>query len=157
MPLKVTAGQSRKLTHNYNSQGFNLNIEAELPANAIDDTETLASTANHLFQLVHDLLEEQVRNHSPEATTEQTPDNGGRRSYRSRPRGNGDGNGHRGITAAQSKAIQNMAKRLGYDPETVTHEEFGTPLAKLTIKQASDTIDILKKEIESQEPEAVSR
>jgi len=45
-----------------------------------------------------------------------------------------------------------MAKRLSYDPQAIAHEEFGTSFSELTIKQASELIDLLRRDIESQQP-----
>ena len=48
-------------------------------------------------------------------------------------------------------------KKLGYDPVAIAHEEFGTLMNDLTIKQASGIIDILKNEIEANREPARGR
>lgn len=171
MPLTINVGGSRKVSQDYNSRGFSLNIEGELPAEAINDPDRVAESAQHLFQLCDDLLDEQVRQATGQNGAGET-----KSPTRSRSNGNGNGSGRkaatttrryekndngrsgngaraegRGITAAQQRAVTNMAKRLDYDPDAVAHEEFGTPVAELTVKQASGLIDLLKKEIEAPE------
>ena len=176
MPLKLSVGQSRKVSENYNSRGFSLQIEAELPANAIDDATTVAETANHLFQLCDDLLEDQVRQASPEQTGN---GNGKHQPVRSaRPAearadrknghsvpasnnnhsGNGSNGNGRPITGAQSKAIINMANRLDQDVDALVEERFGAGgLAELTVSEASQLIDQLKQRIERQQKNGAAR
>ncbi len=167
MPLKLNVGLSRKVTEDYNSRGFSLNIEGELPADTMTDPQTLAGKVQQMFQLADDLLEQQVQ--EAIGATRDRSRGGGRENGRSnghpyrngRTRGNGYGkqhrNGDRLITQAQTKAVQNMAKRIGWDPETCAYDEFGVALAELTVKQASDLIDILKKQIESDRTEGARR
>jgi len=170
MPLKLNVGLSRKISQDYNSRGFSLNLESELPANAVEDPEGLAGSVNQLFQLVGDLLDEQIRlategdGGSSVAAQAKSP---ALRKWSPRPPsqseganagGNrqGSGNGRRGVTSAQSRAIKNMAKRLGYDPAVVAEEQFNVSLENLTIKQASSLIDLFKDEIETTQAEPAS-
>jgi hypothetical protein len=43
MPVKVNVRLSRKVTEDFQSRGFSLNIEAELPANVIEDPNAMAA------------------------------------------------------------------------------------------------------------------
>jgi hypothetical protein len=60
MPLIIKCGASRKVSQDYQSQGYSLDITSELDPRVLDDTNQLANTTNHLFALVNDLLNEQV-------------------------------------------------------------------------------------------------
>ena len=174
MPMTITVNRSAKVTKDYNSQGYGLSLEAELPAELIHNPDGVAEAANHLFQLAEDLLAEQVNGGSRAPRAASSP-----RTCRAYGRNGGNGNGHSGatvhngsngpyrgrgngngrnaasqqprpITQAQSKAVHTMCERLGYDAQKVAHEEFGTALSGLSIKQGSELIDILKKEITAQ-------
>jgi hypothetical protein len=70
---------------------------------------------------------------------------------------NGNGRPERPITAAQKTAIEKMAQRFETNGEAVAQEDFGTSLANLTIRQASDTIDRMKKSLEAQEGQGAGR
>lgn len=181
MPLKLSIGQTRKVSENYNSRGFSVHIEAELPANAVDDADTIASSANHLFQLCDDLLAEQVRSaqngdgsppqsqsgrtlpkpptHAPNSRAGDHTNGSSSPARPPAPRNgnNGHANG-RPITAAQSKAITNMARRLNRDPDVLVDGEYGLrSMSELSVSQASQIIDQLKQEIEAGEPVGASR
>jgi len=191
MPLKINVGLSRKVSQDFQSKGFSLNIEGELPANLIDDPEAMSISVDQLFELANRLLDEQVEKAGPGSRptghngnghadghsngSGHRNGNGRSESYAPRGRSNSPTNGYnragangatrtretnstssgkggRHITQAQSKAISNMAKRLSYDPQAIAHEEFGTSFSELTIKQASELIDLLRRDIESQQP-----
>lgn len=178
MPLKLTVGQSRKISENYNSTGFSLNIEAELPASAAQEPDTLARAANELFQLCEDLLDEQIRNSTPNTENQASkppralgPQNERRHDPSTRPtqpqrkasEHGGNGNGHsnggpKPITKAQTKAILNMCRRLERDADVVAEGNFGVGgVHELSIRQASELIDVLKADIESTTTAGVGR
>jgi len=178
MPVKVTVGLSRKLTEDFNSKGFDLHIEAELPANLIEDPNGMATATNGLFQLAEDLLAEQVRKStdggSPEAVAlpsrNDRPEQPRREKSGNTSNGNHNGNGSNGhtershhrqdrpVTEAQKRAITNMAKRLDMEGDPCAHEEFGVPVRELSLKQGSQLIDLLKKQIEAaKEPAGATR
>lgn len=180
MPLKLTVGQSRKISENYNSTGFSLNIEAELPASAAQEPNTLAQAANDLFQLCEDILDERIRGSAgnanyrkPRSASEVAPQSDRRHDPSTRPEsstrrptangGNGNGNGHsnggpKPITKAQTKAILNMCRRLERDADVVAEGNFGVGgVHELSIRQASELIDALKADIESTTTAGVGR
>jgi hypothetical protein len=171
--LKINVGLSRKLSQNYNSEGFSLNIEGELPSDVLHDEKVLAQSTNRLFQLANLMLDDQVekaiqRSVTP-STTNQTPrqptphtngngrnghaSNGQRTTSRNGHSTNGQANGtattDRLLTQAQARAIQNMARKLNVEPNQWARDEFGTnEVEQLTIKQASEAISVLKEQIE---------
>lgn len=151
MPLKLTVGRSIKRSENYNSKGYSINLDVELPADALGKPSLINESAEQLFALCDRLLEDQLidRSNGAQATSKA-------------PRSNGrnGGNGHttsrvprqetRGLTNAQERAIQNMARRLEQDPDSWAHDQFGVDGVKnLSVKQASEFIDLLKQEIEA--------
>ena len=172
MPVLITVGRSCKRSKDFNSEGYSLSLQAELPSNVVDDPNALAEKSGELFQLVTDLLEDRVNADSVEPVpTRQsraavadltkrvarstTP------SYQpqqpSGKRDGGNGNGVRGITTAQTNAIHNMARKVGEDPEGLAASQFNRELRELTIRQASALIDGLKEKIETGTAEAATR
>lgn len=176
MPVIVTVGLSRKLSKDYQSQGYSLNVQAELPATAIEDPNAMAQATDHMFRLANDLLDAQITaatsegqsaitvpprrptgNNPPPAPANRPSAPRARSFYNGNghgANGNGQGNGgngspHRGITDAQKKAIGRMAEKVGQDPEQTAKDEFGTGLSSLTIRQASEMIENLKGQIEA--------
>ncbi|MBI1374272.1 MAG: hypothetical protein GC159_16270 [Phycisphaera sp.] len=166
MAVKVNVGGSRKVSQDYNSTGYSVSIDAELSNEVLTDPDALAGNVNDLFQMVDDLLDEQVRKNSDggEGTTP-TRDNGNGHGGRSRrhsrsgsSNGNGNGrNGHRPITSAQERAITNMARRLGQDADEWANSDHGVPVKDLSVKQASQLIDAFKQEFEAAGTEGARR
>lgn len=112
MPLVIKVSVSRKLSQDYNSRGWTLDIQSEFDPRVFDDTETLANSTNHLFALANDLLDQQVQQASDGArvngnghqkpTYDRTdgqrhngrPERfGGDGAYSGKDTGNGSGNG----------------------------------------------------------------
>jgi hypothetical protein len=68
-------------------------------------------------------------------------------------RTSGGSGGDRPLTQAQQRAITNMVKRLDEDGDAWVHHEFGVDkVADLSVRQASEFIDVLKANIEDQQP-----
>lgn len=166
MAITINVGGSKKVSQNYDSQGVSLNVTAEVPNDALGEPEKIAGTAQDLFDLVHELLDEQIAKLTQtEAASDKTrsgrySSNGnGRGNSRSYNRSNGNGstngrgkNPNRPLTNAQMRAIENMVGRLNEDGDRWVEHEYGVSrVADLTVKQASDFIDVLKRAIEDQE------
>ncbi len=67
--------------------------------------------------------------------------------------GSGGRNPDRPLTQAQQRAINTMVKRLNEDGDEWVHHEFGVGnVGSLSVRQASEFIDILKSVIEDQQP-----
>jgi len=81
MPLIIKVSVSRKLTQDFNSRGWCLDIQSELDSRTLDNTNQLADSTNYLFQLATDLLDQQVRQASEE---KQSNGNGGSSSQQSK-------------------------------------------------------------------------
>ncbi len=174
MALVIKASVSRKLTEDFNSKGWALELQSEFDPRMLDDTEGLAKSTDFLFQIANDLLDQQVTSSASNRTgngeaynrSKQNPDGGhvnrnGSYGHNGANGTSGNGNGARSksngsaghkerpITAAQINAIQKMATRLDTNGDAVAREDFNAPLKELSIKQASQLIDNLKKAIEA--------
>src|SRR5688572_29573082 len=58
--LKVNVGLSRKLSKDYNSQGFTLNLEGEVSA-PLDDPEAVIERIKEFYDLAEDALDLQIQ------------------------------------------------------------------------------------------------
>lgn len=188
----VKVSLSRKLTRDFNSTGFGLDIQSELPSQTVEDPQAMAQATEHLFQLANDLLEVEVAKaqgaeQPPQAQASPSPTadrngsgngharpqaqgngkanatggngtyrNGNGNSARTAPRANGNG-GNRPITEAQVRAATNMARKAKVDVDDFAAQNFNRGLRELTLREASELIDQLKNEIESQQPQGAGR
>ncbi|MFN3166137.1 MAG: hypothetical protein ACE37H_03630 [Phycisphaeraceae bacterium] len=149
MPISLSIGLSRKVSKDYNSRGYSVNLDVELPADAINDQQSIANSADRLFALCDQLLECQISGQGVVAEqTRSSNTNGHRRSGGVRTTLN-HVNG-RPLTNAQERAINSMARKLGNDADHYAEHEFGSVLADLDVRQASQLIDILKTELPTQ-------
>jgi len=175
--LKINVGLSRKVTQDYNSRGYSLNIEGELPSEVLHDQEALTRSTHRLFQLANLLLDQQVdqakqSNGQPGNRPEKEhlypregngnpAHNGNGRNFipksptNENNHNNGHGQGERKLTQAQGRAIQNMTRKLNLKADQWARDEFGVnTVNELTVKQASEAIDIFKRSLDA---EGVSR
>jgi hypothetical protein len=73
--LKVNVGLSRKLSRDYNSTGFSLNLEGELGVGP-DDPEALVEKIKEFYDLAEEALNQQIERHQGEsaiASRDETP------------------------------------------------------------------------------------
>lgn len=135
--LKVNVGLSRKVSRDYNSTGFSVNLEGEVCV-PLDDPEGVVEKIKELYDLAEESLNQQVeryegesaiasRDEAPSARNDPPPSQsstGNRRGKgyerRSAPTQNGNGprrtNDDGGFTPASNKQISylnNLAKRQG--------------------------------------------
>jgi len=64
--LKVNVGLSRKLSRDYNSTGFSLNLEGELCV-GLDDPETLVEKVKEFYDLAEEALNQQIARYEGES------------------------------------------------------------------------------------------
>jgi len=155
MPISLSIGLSRKVSKDYNSRGYSVNLDVELPADAINDQQSIADSADRLFALCDQLLDRQIAEQKGESsgrapvtwTSNIRKTNG----TNGRSRGGNSNGGDRLLTTAQGRAIESMARKLGRSADEYAEHEFGSVVGDLSIRQASELIDILKQEIESRE------
>lgn len=129
--LRVNVGLSRKLSKDYNSTGYSVNLDGEILA-AINDPEAVIEQVKELFDLAEESLSQQIERAESEAAIgsrdilsapEATPQTNGHHSNESAatkpPSGNGKptttGNGQAGeeATNKQIQFLLSIGKRQG--------------------------------------------
>jgi len=163
--LKANVGLSRKVSANYNSDGFSVNLEGEILA-TVDDPEAVIERIKELFDVAEEALSQQVDRHQSDSAiaardADPQPGNNGHSNGRPAPDAGGhtSRNGHRdekpqsGEPASNKQVayLQNLAKRqklFGTKLEGFIEEVIGrrcTPY-DLTKKEAGAVIDVLNPE-----------
>jgi hypothetical protein len=165
--LKVNVGLSRKLSRDYNSTGFSLNLEGEVCFGP-DDPERAIEKIKELYDLAEEALNQQIERHTGETAIagrdEEPPSQrngltegrhlaGAANDQNGTPRGsNGDRpQGTPPAEAATNKQVQyllNIGKRQGLTPqqlETRIERMFGRQVGvyQLTKREAGEIIDSL--------------
>ena len=164
--LRVNVGMSRKLSKDYNSTGFSVNLDGEVSV-GLDDPEAVVEKIKEFYDLAEESLAQQIeryegdsaiasRDETPRAPAPETTAANDRIRQSSTGYGNGNsrnGNGHRQAQApappATNKQIQfllNLAKREGLTTpqlenrvaEILGHE---TGLYDLTKQEAGAVLD----------------
>ena len=99
--LKANVGLSRKLSENYQSTGFSLNLEGEINA-SLDDPEAVIERVRELYDLADEALQRQIEAHQSDsaiASRDADPklSNNGHSNGHPAPEANGQPsrNGHR--------------------------------------------------------------
>lgn len=140
--LRANVGLSRKVSKDYNSTGFSVNLDGEVLV-GLDDPNGVIERIKELYDVAEEALAQQIERYNGESAiasrdaTQNPPANGGRTPSASprqsspapspgapengsQPNGNGqtgNGNGHTGnANAATNKQIQfllNLGKRQG--------------------------------------------
>jgi hypothetical protein len=165
--LKANIGLSRKLSENYNSNGFSVNLEGEILA-APDDPEAVIERIKELFDLAEEALSQQLDRHqsdsaiaSRDADNQAGPQNGRSNGHPAQASDHPAParNGHRDekpqngepATNKQVQFLQTLAKRqklFGVKLEGFIEEIVGrrcTPY-DLSKKEAGAIIDALNPE-----------
>ena len=169
--LKVNVGLSRKLSRDYNSTGFSLNLEGEICV-SLDDPETLVEKVREFYDLAEEALNQQIARYEAESVsasrTEEKPvrshgsSNGGStkepasngkpsNQNGSAPSNHGGNGKASNLDAATNKQVQyllNLGKRHGLTQiqlEDRIESELGKKAGvyDLTKREAGDIIDVL--------------
>ncbi|MBY0587911.1 hypothetical protein K2X85_12090 [bacterium] len=89
--LKVNVGVSRKLSKDYNSTGFSLNLEGEICAK-LDDPEGIIERVREYYDLAEEALQDQIRRYQElEAQADRETDDPSARPQARHPSSNGNG------------------------------------------------------------------
>lgn len=168
--LKVNVGLSRKLSRDYNSTGFSLNLEGEICV-SLDDPEAMIEKIKEFYDLAEEALSQQIERyegesaigsrdekqsvrsngHSISAPTRETSGNGTSGQGGTNP-ANHNGNGQAANTdAATNKQVQyllNLGKRQGLTPIQLEDRILGILSKKVGVydlskREAGDVIDAL--------------
>jgi len=163
--LKANVGLSRKLSENYQSTGFSLNLEGEINA-SLDDPESVIERVRELYDLADEALQRQIDAHQGDAAiasrdADPQPRNNGHSNGRPAPEANGhaarnvtrDEKSQNGEPASNKQVayLQTLAKRqklFGARLDGFIEETIGrrcTPY-DLTKKEAGAVIDALNPE-----------
>lgn len=164
--FKVNVGLSRKLSRDYNSTGFSLNLERELCVGT-DDPEVLIEKIKEVYDLAEEALNQQIERYEADsaiASRDEAPaqrnehrHNGANRLPPSNPEpeqrpkqetGNGHAPNGDAATNKQVQYLLNLGKRHGLTPpqlegriESILGKRIG--VYDLTKKEAGDVIDVL--------------
>jgi len=115
--LRVNVGLSRKLSKDYNSTGFSINLEGEITA-PVSDPEGVVEQVKEMFDLAEEALSVQVeRSQSIDAIAShdaQPQDQG-------RPAANG--NGHQGPRQERRQESPQSQGGNGREPEPATNKQ----------------------------------
>jgi len=163
--LKANVGLSRKVSENYNSTGFSLNLEGEINA-TLDDPESVIERIKELYSVAEEALIQQVDRHQSDSAiasrdAEPQPPRNGHSNGRPTPEANGHSarNGQQDerppngelATNKQVQFLSTLGKRqklFGAKLEGFIEETIGrrcTPY-DLTKKEAGAVIDALNPE-----------
>jgi hypothetical protein len=158
--MKLNVGVSRKVgLPDYSSVGASCNLELEIDSGLIDrDLEAFHARVRDTYVAAHQAVHDELaRLQAPGEPRTEAPDAGSS----SRPGGNGHGSdkrsnhpsrfqeapsrGRKPATPSQVKAIMAIARRQNADLVGMLRQEFeATDPEELTLKQASELIDLLK-------------
>jgi hypothetical protein len=166
--LRANVGISKKLSRDFNSRGFSLNLDAELNA-TLDDHEAVIRRIRELYAIAEEALDQQTAESEEidaiahrECEERPRPHRNGETNGTAHPRpdatatgrnGNGDRRRATGeaATSKQLQFLQNLARRhkmLGPDLETFVEQVVGHPrsVRDLTKNEAGKVIDQLSGE-----------
>jgi hypothetical protein len=118
--LKVNVGLSRKLSKDYNSEGFSINLEGEVSA-PVNDAEAVVEQVKELYDLAEEALARQIeRAQGTAAIASRDEEPGAARQNRhavpeNNRRSSSNGNGNKPEEPATNKQIQyllSIGKRM---------------------------------------------
>lgn len=140
MPIRLNVGLTKKVgQENYGSKGASVNLELELDGALVQEPSKLKEKIGQMFAMCRSSLNDEL--------------NGGNGNGHGAPsvsKSNGTGNGstqskHRPATQSQIRAIQSICSNKGINLAGFL-SDYGVEKAEdLSIKQASQIIDHLKK------------
>ena len=169
--LKVNVGLSRKLSRDYNSTGFSLNLEGELCV-GLDDPVAMIERVKEFYDLAEEALNQQIERYeaeraigsrdevpptransprpaAPPVNPAETPaSNGSRPNGQPQQNGNGQAPNEEAATNKQVQYLLNLAKRQGLTTpqleariESILGRRVG--VYDLTKREAGGVIDAL--------------
>jgi len=161
--LTANVGLSRKITRDYNSTGYSITLNGEIPFST-DQVEGVLEKLSELFDLAEEALQREIEGKDGQATAEprnatppSPPANNGHTNGQAKPNaplpmnrsnyGNGPANSDT-ATAKQLQFLQTMARRCKFNErqlETRITEVIGRscPVQQLTKKEAGLVLDSL--------------
>lgn len=164
--LKVNVGLSRKLSRDYNSTGFSLNLEGEICV-GLDDPEAMIEKVKEFYDLAEEALSQQIERYEGDSSVGQrdetppvltngharpssvvTTENPKPNRAGAPPQGNGNGHSQDVATNKQVQFLLNLSKRQGLSLpqlENRIQEVLGKKIGvyDLTKREAGEIIDTL--------------
>ncbi len=119
--LRANVGLSRKISRDYNSTGYSVNLDGEIPV-SVDEPEVIAEKIKELFSLAQEAL-------NVEIDRDQSEDSIGRRDEErpaANPTNNGNGNGQTSRSNASSASRSTPPQANGPKPAQNGNEEMAT-------------------------------
>lgn len=118
MPMQLTVSRNRKLSKNFNSEGFGVSLTVELDQSLLRNPKELQQKIAYLYHEAEAALDKQAQQRNSQS--------------------------QRNMSAAQRRVIQSLGQRVGLDLAEECRRVLGTNLQLLDVKQASRFIDHLK-------------
>jgi hypothetical protein len=152
--LRVNVGLSRKLSRDYNSTGFSVNLDGEITA-PVSDPDAVIEQTRELFDLAEEALSLQIERHQSDtalASHDEEPQShstvGGRGN---RPNGNGGSSVNRPTETARNQSDRPNGHGNGHEVEPATNKQIQF-LLRLGQQQR-----MAKKQLESRVAEILGR
>ena len=153
VPLKLNVGVSRKVgLPDYGSVGASCNLEMELDSALLErDLDGFHARVRDAFIAARQAVQDELARVQPvefaqPAPTPLAPANGRSNDNGHRPSGPPERSRSRKATEKQVKAIQAIARQQHADLDGLLQQDYGVQRPEnLTLKQASDFIDMLKR------------
>jgi hypothetical protein len=164
--LKVNVGLSRKLSRDYNSTGFSINMEGDVCV-GLDDPEAVVEKVKELYDLADEALSQQIERYQGDSAiasrdedrqsnsgssngrqTQSRADGNGRSTRHDRPQSEEQNGRSESATNKQVQYLLNLGKRQGLTPQQLEHRienTFGRSIGvyQLTKQEAGQLIDSL--------------
>jgi len=160
--LRVNVGLSRKVSKDYNSTGFSINLDGEV-SSPVSDPEAVIAEVKQLYDVAQEALDREIERYQSDSAiasrdVTQTPTNvhppaaATNRIANQAPAANGTGNGSapsgEGATNKQIQYLLNLGKRQGLTPQQLEQrieQQLGRQVGvyQLTKREAGDVIDNL--------------
>ena len=120
--LKVNVGMSRKISRDYNSTGFSVNLEGEILAN-LDDPEAIVERVKEFYDLAEESLAQQIERYEGDSAIAQ------------RDMDHSNANGNQRPLPVQTRIPENSSpQRSGNGHSRIGNSESSTPATNKQIQ-----------------------
>ncbi len=140
MPMTVNVGLSRKRSANYNSDGVTISLSAELDQALLTQPSRLQGEVAKLYTQAREAIERESCGEDPAPIA-------GRVGQHSNGHTRSGSGGVRPITPSQTRALHAIASKHHLELDSLCEERFGKRHQEVSIREASELIDHIKKEV----------
>lgn len=148
--LRANVGLSRKLSKDYNSTGYSINLDGEITA-PVSDPQAVIEQVKELFDLAEEALEQQLNRSHGESPAASRGDDQRQRQQPAPVHGNGSGNGngngngsHGNNGSRMPQSSQSPEKNNGHDEPPATNKQVQY-LLSIGKRQKLSTVQLEKK------------